>query len=197
MGGRGFRLDAFALATAAGLHTERVALTVGPIPVSVRDPVSIARAAASTAALTSRPVGVALGTSSLRVVERMHGRSRRRAVTTMAESAQVIRALFDGKSSNFDGEMVSSQGYRLALTPPGGQITVAAFGDRAVAAEHAERMVLDLVSPEMVREYRAKLEAGARRAKRPTPRPARGFRPWIPVPTPSIRSWTVSCGTCP
>src|SRR3954470_15904676 len=86
--GEGFVWDAFALATAIGLATDRIAMTIGPIPVTVRDPATIARAAASTAALVRRPVGLALGTSSIRVVERMHGRSRRRPVTALAESAQ-------------------------------------------------------------------------------------------------------------
>ena len=170
--GEGFVWDAFALATAAGRETRDVRLTVGPIPVSVRDPASIARAAASTAALTGRPVGVALGTSSVRVVERMHGRSRRRPVSTMAESAQAVRALFRGDQADFAGELVSTHDYRLPLDPPGGSITLAAFGDRAiaVAAEHADRMVLDLVSPDLARGYRDKLDAAAARAGRPAPR---------------------------
>src|SRR3954465_15141317 len=71
--GEGFVWDAFALATAIGLATDQIALTVGAIPGTARDPVTIARAAASLAALARRPVGVALGTSSIRVVERMHG----------------------------------------------------------------------------------------------------------------------------
>ncbi|MHA6618398.1 LLM class F420-dependent oxidoreductase [Pseudonocardia sp. DLS-67] len=187
--GEGFVWDAFALATAAGLATRQIDLTVGPIPVSVRDPASIARAAASTAALVRRPVGVALGTSSLRVVERMHGRSRRRAVTTMAESVQALRALYSGEIADYEGELVSSHGYRLRLDPPGGPITLAAFGDRAiaVAAEHADRMVLDLVNPELAKGYRGKLDAAAQRLGRPAPRLAA----WIPAavdPTPEARA---------
>lgn len=187
--GEGFVWDAFALATAAGLATQQIDLTVGPIPVSVRDPASIARAAASTAALVRRPVGVALGTSSLRVVERMHGRSRRRAVTTMAESAQALRALYSGEIADYEGELVSSHGYRLRLDPPGGPITLAAFGDRAiaVAAEHADRMVLDLVNPELAKGYRGKLDAAAQSLGRPAPRLAA----WIPAavdPTPEARA---------
>jgi probable F420-dependent oxidoreductase len=187
--GEGFVWDAFALATAAGRATERIALTVGPIPVSVRDPASIARGAASTAALVGRPVGVALGTSSVRVVERMHGRSRKRAVTTMAESAQALRALFGGEVADFAGETVSTHGYRLRLDPPGGPITLAAFGDRAiaVAAAHADRMVLDLVSPEQVRHYRDKLDTAARQVGRPAPRLAA----WLPAavdPGPEARA---------
>src|SRR5918992_150303 len=187
--GEGWVWDSFALATAIGVATERIGLTVGPLPVQVRDPASIARAAASTAALVGRPVGVALGTSSVRVVERMHGRSRRRAVTTMAESTQALRALFRGEVADFVGETVSTHGYRLRLDPPGGPITLAAFGDRAiaVAAEQADRMVLDLVSPEQTRHYRDKLDAAARQAGRPAPRLAA----WIPAavdPGPEARA---------
>ena len=176
--GEGWVWDSFALATAIGLATEQIAMTVGPLPVHVRDPATIARAAASTAALVRRPVGVALGTSSLRVVERMHGRSRRRAVTALAESAQAVRAFLREGQAHVDGEVVSAH-YRLRLDPPGGPLTVAAFGDRAiaVAAEHADRMVLDLVSPQLAREYRAKLGGLAERAGRPAPRLAA----WIPA----------------
>jgi probable F420-dependent oxidoreductase len=176
--GEGWVWDSFVLATAIGMATERIAMTVGPLPVHVRDPATIARAAASTAALVRRPVGVALGTSSLRVVERMHGRSRRRAVTALGESAQAVRAFLRDGQANVDGDVVSAH-YRLRLDPPGGPLTVAAFGDRAVAvaAEHADRMVLDLVSPELAREYRAKVEALAERAGRQVPRLAA----WIPA----------------
>jgi probable F420-dependent oxidoreductase len=186
--GEGWVWDSFALATAIGGATERIAITVGPLPVQVRDPASIARAAASTAALVGRPVGVALGTSSDRVVERMHGRSRRRAATALAESARAMRAFLRDGQAQFEGEVVSTD-YRLRLDPPGGPLTVAAFGDRAiaVAAEHADRMVLDLVSPELAREYRLKLDAVAERAGRRAPMLAA----WIPAavdPAPESRT---------
>ena len=62
--GEGPTWDAFVLAAVIGCATERVALTAGPVPVSVRDPLTIVRGAASVAAAVGRPVGVALGTSS-------------------------------------------------------------------------------------------------------------------------------------
>jgi alkanesulfonate monooxygenase SsuD/methylene tetrahydromethanopterin reductase-like flavin-dependent oxidoreductase (luciferase family) len=67
----------------------------------------------------------------------------------------------------------------LPLPPPGGPITVAAFGDRAiaVAVEHADRMVLDLVSPERARHYRTTVDNAARDAGRPAPKLAA----WLPA----------------
>ncbi|WP_030955481.1 LLM class flavin-dependent oxidoreductase, partial [Streptomyces sp. NRRL S-481] len=76
--GEGATWDSFVLAAAIGAATEQAVLTAGPVPVNVRDPLTIVRGAASTAAVTRRPVGVALGTSSKRVVEGVHGRPRTR-----------------------------------------------------------------------------------------------------------------------
>jgi probable F420-dependent oxidoreductase len=177
--GEGWVWDCFVLATAIGLATEKIALTIGPVPVSLRDPAMIAVGVASTAALTHRTVGVALGASSARFVEGMHGRPRHRPGTALAESAQVVRRLLSGERTDFQGEVLSTTGYRLALDPPGGQLTVAAFGERAIrtAAAHADRMVLDLVSPELAGEDRAKLDAAATAVGRRAPTLAA----WIPA----------------
>jgi probable F420-dependent oxidoreductase len=177
--GEGWVWDCFALATAIGLATDHVALTIGPVPVSLRDPAMIAVGVASVAALTHRTVGIALGASSTRFVEGMHGRARHRPGTALAESAQVVRRLLSGERTDFQGEVLSTRSYRLTLDPPGGPLTIAAFGDRAVrtAAAHADRMVLDLVSPELVGEYRAKLEAAAAAAGCPAP----ALSAWIPA----------------
>lgn len=81
--------DAFALATAMGRGPARI--TVGPLPAMVRDPVTIARGAASVAALTGRRVDVALSASTSTVVEDWHGRSRGESAAVVAESALVLR----------------------------------------------------------------------------------------------------------
>ncbi|MFH8418284.1 LLM class F420-dependent oxidoreductase [Streptomyces collinus] len=174
--GEGPTWDSFVLATAIGAATEQVALTAGPVPVSVRDPLTIVRGAASTAAVTGRPVGVALGTSSKRVVEGVHGRPRTRPAAALAESAAAVRALMD----SVPGEpIVPGSGFPRRLPPPGGTVTVAAFGERAVAAAvaHSDRMLLDLVSPEQVRLLRGRMLAAAEKAGRTPPRLAA----WLPA----------------
>ncbi|WP_327092292.1 LLM class F420-dependent oxidoreductase [Nonomuraea sp. NBC_01738] len=140
--------DAFALATAIGLATERISLTVGPLAVTVRDPMMIAMGAASAAALTGRPVDVAVGTSSPVVVESWHGRSRARSATALREAVLALRPLLDGEKSAFTGACLSSTGYRLRLPAPRSRLSVAAFGPAAVrTAALADRMVLNLITP--------------------------------------------------
>ncbi|NGO06499.1 LLM class F420-dependent oxidoreductase [Streptomyces sp. HC44] len=185
--GEGPTWDAFVLATTIGLATDHVALAVGPVPVHVRDPMTVVRGAASVAAVISRPVGVALGASSVRVVEGVHGRSRARAATVLAESAQAVRNLMDSVPGD---EIAPGSGFRRRLPPPGGTLTVAAFGDRAiaVAAEHADRMVLDVVSPEQVGELHAKLDTAAKRAGRTSPPRLAAWLPAAVDPTPESRT---------
>ncbi|MFG1671618.1 LLM class F420-dependent oxidoreductase [Streptomyces sp. Y7] len=174
--GEGPTWDSFVLAAAIGRATERVALTAGPVAVSVRDAFGIARGAASVAAVVGRPVGVALGTSSKRVVEGVHGVPRVRPAAVMEASAAAVRGFLHGEPGE---PVVPGSTFRRRLPPPGGPLTVAAFGDRAVAtaAAHADRMLLDIVSPEQVRTLRAKLDAAAGRAGRTPPTLAA----WLPV----------------
>lgn len=163
--------DAFALAVAVSARTARIPLVLGPFAVTVRDPAMIAAGAASVADLTGRPVAVALGTSSTVVVEEWHGRSRARAARALAESAEAVRVLLAGGRADVDGEVVRSRGYRLRLPAVPGPLTIAAFGPAALrtAARHADRLVLNLVSPDTAADLVADLEKAAHAAGRPRP----------------------------
>ena len=172
--------DAFALATSIGATTTSISLTVGPLAVSVRDPVTIAMGAASVADLTGRTCGVALGTSSPVVVESWHGRSRARPARTLRESATACRQLLAGERGHLDGEVLRTDGFRLRLAPPGGPLTVAAFGPAAirVAAELGDRMVANLVSVAELEQLSGALDAAANGVER-APRPK--LCVWVPT----------------
>jgi probable F420-dependent oxidoreductase len=171
--------DAFALATAVGLRTDRISLTVGPLAVAVRDPMMIAVGAASVGAITGRRVDVALGTSSPVVVQDWHGRDRSRSVTALRESAAALRPLLAGEKARLDGEVVRTRGYQLRLPAPASTITVAAFGSAAidVAARYGDRMVVSLVTVPAAETLAGRLKAAASAAGRPAPRLAA----WVPV----------------
>lgn len=155
--------DAFALGTAIGARARNLTLTLGPLAVGVRTPMTMAVGAASVAALTGRPVRLALGTSSTVVVERWHGRPRTRSVRALDEAARAVRQLLAGERSDVAGEVAGSQGYRLRLAAPGAHVTVAAFGDAAlrVGARHADRVVLNMVTPTAAASFRRRLDESA------------------------------------
>lgn len=164
--------DAFALGTAV---PGRIPLVLGPFAVAVRTPVQIAIGAASVAELTGRPVEVALGSSSPVVVSGWHGRPYPAApARALAETATVLRSLLDGGRGELDGAVVRTRGYRLRAAAPGGALTVAAFGPGAVrvAGRLADRMVVNLVTPESVARLVTGVRAAAAGAGRATPQVA-------------------------
>ena len=187
--------DAVGLATAVGHRTDRIDLTIGPLAVAVRTPAGMAMAAGTVADLTGRRVGLAIGTSSPVVVEAWHGRSRSRGATALRESALACRQLMAGERSAVDGEVVRSQGFRLRVAPPRGPLTVAAFGDVAirVAAEHADRMVVNLLAVEELAELARKLDEAVAEVGplvQGEDRPAPTLAVWVPTavdPGPAAR----------
>lgn len=166
--------DAFALGTAIGLQTTRIPMTLGPFAVAVRTPMTVAVGAASVADLTGRRVGIALGTSSEVVVREWHGRDRSRSALMLAEHAAATRVLMAGERAEQAGELVSTSGYRLRLAPVVGPLSIAAFGSLAlrVAAQHGDRLLLNMATPKSAADLCERLETEARAAGVPTPRTA-------------------------
>ena len=164
--------DAFAFATAVGLKTSNIALTIGPLAVSVRTPMTMAMGIASVAHLTGRQTSLALGTSSNVVVQEWHGRARARTSKHLGETAQIVRGLLSGDKVDFEGEMASCKGYRLRLDAASNPLTIAAFGPSAirVAVRHGDRMLLNMVTPESTARLRQQMEEAARKQGRPAPK---------------------------
>ena len=69
------------------------------------------------------------------------------------------------------GEVISTRGFRLRTRPPGTALTIAAFGRGAVkvAARHADRMVINLVTPKSAARPVRLLHDECRAAGRPVP----------------------------
>jgi hypothetical protein len=83
--------------------------------------------------------------------------------TERAESSQAARAFLRHGEAQVDGDVVSAH-YRLRLDPPGGPLTVAAFGDRAIAVAAAQPRSLDRVAPVLpgCRMHRSPIYSGGR-----------------------------------
>ena len=163
--------DAFALGAVVAERTTRAALTIGPLAVAVRDPVMIAMGAGSLAELTGRTVNVALGSSSPVLVQQWHGRRQERTALALAESATAVRTLLDGGKADVTGEVIRTRGFRLRTRAPSSALTIAAFGRGAVkvAARHADRMVINLVTPKSAARLVQMLHDECQAAGRPVP----------------------------
>lgn len=162
--------DVFALATAIGLATSSIALTIGPVPVPVRDPATIATGAGTVAALTRRTVDMALGAAPARVLDR-HGRPGAAASTELDAVAAALPGLLRGDPGG--------SGLHPRPSPAPAVLTIAALGPVAVgaAARHAERMVAGPIDVTAAGRLAGELAAAARRAGRSTPRLA----VWLPA----------------
>jgi probable F420-dependent oxidoreductase len=171
--------DAFALATAVGARAPGLGLRVGPLPVSVRTPVSIALGAGSVASLTGAQIDVALGASSPFIVAGWHDREWSHSAARMRETIQCLRPILRGERADFDGRYVRSNGFRLRHPLPNTNIGVGAFGPMMtqLAAGLADEVVLNLASPQRVSQVRQQVEQHAAEAGRPTPH----VTAWVPV----------------
>ena len=161
--------DAFAFATALGAGDMTV--SIGPLAVSVRTPMTMVMGVASVAALTGRQVRLALGSSSKVVTEQWHGRQRLQPAKHLAETAIACRGLLDGEKVKFEGELAKCNGFHLRTQAPGAHITIAAFGPLAVkaAACHSDRMLLNMLTPASLARLKQQLADEAKAADRPAP----------------------------
>ena len=144
--------DAFALAGAVARETKRISIWIGPLSFSVRDPVSLALGVTSVSLLGIRPAHLALGSSTARVVRDWHGRKWGGNVPLAEETIRWLRPLLAGERS--------PGGFRLRAVFPGSQVGLAAFGPEmlGVANRLADRLVLNLLTPAQVADFRAKTE---------------------------------------
>ena len=153
--------DAFALATAIGLKSPGLDITIGPLAIGVRSPVALALGVSSVATLTGRAVDLALGASSPAIVSGWHDRDWAAAPTRMRETVEVVRRVLDGERTDYAGKLVRTRGFRLRAPQPSTKLSVAAFGPQMtrVAVQSADQLVLNLVSPGHVAAVRASVDA--------------------------------------
>ncbi len=171
--------DAFALATAIGTRAPGLRLKLGPLPISVRTPVTVALGASSLASLTGCEIDIALGASSPMIVSGWHDREWLHSTTRMRETIECLRALLRGERADCDGRYVRSHGFRLRSPLPGTRIGVGAFGPvmTRLAAEIADEVVLNLASPQRVAQVRKKIDDYAAAVDRTPPH----LTVWVPA----------------
>jgi probable F420-dependent oxidoreductase len=159
--------DALTLAAAVAMRTQRVRIGLAVIPVYTRTPSVLAASAMTLSHLAPGRIILGLGASSHTIVEAWGGLRLQKPLTRVKETALIVRSLLDGGKSDFAGETVSSQGYRLAPETQG-HVPVYLAGLRAkmleMAGEFGEGVVVNLFPQEALPRMLEHVAVGAARA---------------------------------
>ena len=163
------RMDALTAAAAIGVRTRRVRIGLGIVPVFNRPPPVLAASAVALSYVAPDRVVLGVGSSSQTMIERWYGMEFEKPLTRVRETVDLMRRIFAGERTAYDGDTVRSHGFRLT-SPLRGRlpIHVAALrpGMLELAGEIGDGVVLNLVPSEFLPRILEHVDAGAKRSGR-------------------------------
>jgi probable F420-dependent oxidoreductase len=160
--------DPFVVAAAADAVTEHVRIGTAVIPAYTRTPPVIAGAAASCAELAPGRFVLGVGSSSKNIVQNWSGVPFRRPLARVRETVTTVRSILAGERTDFDGETLSSHGYRLLMRPPSPAVPIHVGALMPpmleLAGEIADGVTLNMMPVDAVPRMVEHIRAGAVRA---------------------------------
>ena len=163
------RMDAITAAAAIGARTERLRIGLSIVPVFNRPPPVLATSAAALSQIATDRVVLGVGSSSQTMIEGWYGMKFEKPVTRVRETVELLKAIFTGERTAYDGETVRSHGFRLT-SPIRGRlpIYVAALrpGMLELAGEIADGVILNLAPSELLPRLLESIDTGAKRSGR-------------------------------
>jgi len=164
---------------AAARETEDVRLGMGVANVFSRTPTLLGMSAATLDRLSDGRALFGLGVSSPPVVGTWHGRAFERPLRRLRESVEVIRAVLDGSTVHYEGEMFEVGPYSMALESGEVPVYNGAMGpvNRRLTAEFCDGWLPGFLTPGRLADLRSEMAETARDAGRRPPTTA----PWIPT----------------
>jgi probable F420-dependent oxidoreductase len=111
-------IDPFVLAAALARTVTKMRVGIAVSPAYTRTPVVFASMSASVAQLIPGRFVLGLGCSSETIVDRWNGVPFEKPLARVRETVTLVRSILKGERTNFKGETVRSEGFRLAALPP-------------------------------------------------------------------------------
>jgi len=165
----GGRMDGLTLCAAAAVKTSRIRICLSVVPVYTRPVAVLATSAMSISQFAPNRFVMGLGASSHTMVQEWYGTPFEKPLTRVKETAILLRKIFAGEKTDFDGETVSSHNFRLDV-PVQGRIPIymAALRPKMLemAGEFADGIVLNLAPLEALPRMLEHIDAGAKRSGR-------------------------------
>jgi probable F420-dependent oxidoreductase len=158
--------DSLTLIAAVAHYTSAVRIGVAVTPVYTRSPTVLAASAQVISQLLPGRFVFGLGSSSQTIMGQWNGIPLDRPLTRVKETAELMREIFTGKKTNFNGRTVQSHGYRqvpLDNPPP---IHLAALRANMIemAAETGDGVILNLWPRQALPKMMDHVRIGAERA---------------------------------
>lgn len=160
-------VDALTTAAAVALNTERCRIGTAIIPVFSRTPAVLASTAHVLHQLSGGRFILGLGSSSQTMMENWHGQKFEKPLTRVKETTQLIKQMLTGAKTDFDGDTVSSKGYRQLPLEDGAQpVYMAALRSKMLeaAAEFSDGVILNLFPKDALPKMMEHIKIGAERA---------------------------------
>ena len=162
--------DPITLAAAIGVATTSCRLCTGIVPVFNRPPPLLATAVVAAEAQAPGRFALGLGASTQNMIERWYGLPFSRPLLRIRETVAMLRQIFAGEKTAFEGRTISSRGFQLKALPSAPvPINLAAIGPKMLqlAGELADGVMLnDFTPPDRLDWALAQLDIGAKRAGR-------------------------------
>jgi probable F420-dependent oxidoreductase len=160
-------VDALTTAAAVAMSTERCRIGTAIIPVFSRTPAVLASTAHVLHQLSNGRFILGLGSSSQTMMENWHGQMFEKPLTRVKETTQLIKQMLTGAKTDFDGETVTSKGYRQLPLEDGAQpVYMAALRSKMLetAAEFSDGIILNLFPKDALPKMMEHIKIGAERA---------------------------------
>jgi alkanesulfonate monooxygenase SsuD/methylene tetrahydromethanopterin reductase-like flavin-dependent oxidoreductase (luciferase family) len=110
-------MENFAMLSAVA---QRTASNIGSSIINIysRSPALVAMGAATIDTISNKRLILGLGTSSIPIVEGLHGYKFEKPLRRMQEYVEIIRLALSGQKINYSGEIFSLKGFSLLIKPP-------------------------------------------------------------------------------
>lgn len=117
-------MEDFAMLGAVSQKIDSAKIGSSIINIYSRSPVLIAMGAATVDTISNKRLILGLGTSSVPIVQDLHGHKFEKPLRRMREYVEIIRLALSGKKIDYSGEIFSLKGFTLLIKPPRSDIPI-------------------------------------------------------------------------
>lgn len=161
--------DTLTQVAAVAHHTRSIRIGVAVTPVYTRTPAVIAASVNVIAQLLPERFVMGIGSSSQTIMGQWNGIPLDKPLTRVKETAQLVHCMLTGEKSDFQGETISSRGYRQAPLENPPPIYIGALRPKMIemAAEFGDGVIFNLWPKSALPKMMEHVRIGAERAGKP------------------------------